>query len=139
VRSILGELLDRANDVTLLDMEASLEHMSRGTVRHVEALLVIAEPYYRSLETAARLVPLAHGLGIPHVPVVANKVRGPRDAEAIADFCQRHGMEMIACVPFDEIAVEADLAGRAVMDHDPHTPAVAELRVLAAELEGRLA
>ena len=64
----MGELgQHRPADVTVLDMEASLEHLTRGTVRNVDVLLVVAEPYYRSPETAGRLVPLARELGLERV------------------------------------------------------------------------
>jgi homoserine kinase len=44
-------------------MEASVEPMSRGTVRHADTVLIVLKPYYRSLETAGRMAPLARGLG----------------------------------------------------------------------------
>jgi CO dehydrogenase nickel-insertion accessory protein CooC1 len=70
----MGELPDQgSSDVTVLDMEASIEHLTRGTVRNVDVLLVVTEPYYRSLETTGRVVPLARELGLERVWVVANK------------------------------------------------------------------
>jgi CO dehydrogenase maturation factor len=106
----------RENDITLLDMEASIEHLSRGTLRHVDILLLITEPYYRSLETVGRMVPLARELGIKHMYVVANKVRGPRDKEAIRRYCAERELEVIAEFPFDEEVLEADQAGVPVLD-----------------------
>src|SRR5437763_16097885 len=53
VQNIFGDRpASSAADATILDMEASLEHLARGTVRHADVLLVVTEPYYRSLETA---------------------------------------------------------------------------------------
>ncbi len=138
VRGLLGELGNRPDEVTILDMEASIEHLTRGTVRHVEALLVVAEPYYRSLETAGRLVPLALELGIERVWVVANKVRDERDEAAIREYCARRGFEVIATVPFDEAIVEADQHGRALIDYMPTAPAVLALEGLADALVDRL-
>ena len=106
----------RENDITLLDMEASIEHLSRGTLRHVDILLLITEPYYRSLETVGRMIPLARELGIKHIYVVANKVRGPRDKEAIRRYCAERELEVIAALPFDEEVLEADQAGVPVLD-----------------------
>jgi CO dehydrogenase maturation factor len=106
----------RENDITLLDMEASIEHLSRGTLRHVDILLLITEPYYRSLETVGRMVPLARELGIKHMYVVANKVRGPRDKEAIRRYCAERELEVIAALPYDEEVLEADQAGVPVLD-----------------------
>src|SRR5437762_2621239 len=56
----MGELpTHQPDDVTVLDMEASIEHLTRGTVRNVDVLLVVTEPYYRSLETMGRTAPHA--------------------------------------------------------------------------------
>src|SRR5919201_2503839 len=128
----MGELpARRPDDITVLDMEASLEHLTRGTVRNVDALLVVTEPYYRSLETAGRLVPLARDLGLERIWVVANKVRTDRDEAAIREYCTRRGLELVAVVPFDPSVTEADNAGQAVLDYRPDTPAVTAIGTLA--------
>jgi len=132
---MLSQLIEQADQLTIVDMEASVEHMSRGTVRHVDVLLIVVEPYYRSLETAGRMAPLARDLGIRRVYAVANKVRGERDVAAVQDYCAKHDLEVMAYVPFDEAISEADRAGMAVIDYDAAAPAVAEIRQLARRLE----
>jgi CO dehydrogenase maturation factor len=139
VRGVVGELgKARPDDVTILDTEASIEHMTRGTVRTSDAVLLVTEPYFRSLETTGRLAPLARELGIPHVWAVANKVRTPSDEAAIGEYCGRRGIELLAVVPFDERVTEADNAGLALLDHAPDSPAVIAATTLAGTLERRL-
>ncbi|MHB1523728.1 MAG: ATP-binding protein [Candidatus Dormibacteria bacterium] len=123
----------------MLDMEASLEHMRRGTVRHVDTLLIVTEPYFRSLETAARLAQLAAELEIPRVAAVANQVRSPGEEAAIRDFCAHHGLEVVATVPFDPEVTRADNLGLALLDAAPDCPAADILRELAANLDGMAA
>jgi len=132
-------IVSGSNDVTVMDMEASIEHMSRGTIKHVDALLVVLEPYYRSLETAGRIVPLARGLGINRIYGIANKLRSPEDEEAVRGYCRSHELELIATVPFDENVVEADRTGRAVIDYDATSPIVEELSRVADFLEREVA
>jgi CO dehydrogenase maturation factor len=132
---MLGQLIEQANQLTIVDMEASVEHMSRGTVRHVDVLLIVVEPYYRSLETAGRMAPLARDLGIQRIYAVGNKVRGERDEAAVRDYCAKHDLEVIACVPFDDAIGEADRAGMAVIDYNADAPAVAKIDQLARRLE----
>ena len=135
----MGELpASRPGDVTVLDMEASIEHLTRGTVANVDALLVVTEPYYRSLETAGRTMPLAHELGLERVWIVANKVRGERDEAAIREYCARRGFEIVGMVPFDESVVEADRQGRALIDSAPAAPAVSAIAALANSVAARL-
>jgi CO dehydrogenase maturation factor len=135
---MLSQLIEQANQFTIVDMEASVEHMSRGTVRHVDQMLVVTEPYYRSLETAARLYPLAQELGIKQVYVVANKVRDSRDEEAIRRYCAEHEMELIAVLPFDEGVLGADQAGRPILEEGPESAYVQEVQRLAARLQASL-
>ena len=111
----------------MMDMEASLEHMSRGTVRYSDVLLVVLEPYYRSMETAGRTVPLARDLGIKRIYGIANKLRSPQDDEAVAAYCRNHDLELLAKIPFDENVIEADRTARAVIDYDVSSPIVKEL------------
>ncbi len=137
MRGLLGELAmgNAGEEVTITDMEASIEHMSRGTVRHVEAMLVVTEPYFRSLETVGRIAPLARELGIGHVWAVANKVRGQRDEEIIRSYCADHGVQVGGIVSWDEAIQEADREGRALMDYAPTAPAVASIERIADLLE----
>ncbi len=137
MRGLLGELAVNPADITILDMEASIEHMTRGTIRHVDTMLVLVEPYFRALETAGRMAPLARDLGIPDVVAIANKIRTPEDEAAVNQYCSSHGIEVIAMVPFDESITEADLRGVALLDYAPDAPAVKALRGLATSLVKR--
>lgn len=131
MRSIVGEIVSNSSDVTVMDMEASIEHLSRGTLRHVDALFVVLEPYYRSLETAGRIVPLARELGIKHIFGIANKLRSPEDEDAVEAYCRHHDLELVAKIPFDDNVTEADRTGRAIIDYDAASPIVEELRHVA--------
>ncbi len=136
VRGLLGELIEgelNGRDV-VLDLEAGLEHFSRGTPRHVDVLLAVVEPYYRSLETGRRVGDLSRELGVPSVRAVANKVRNEADREAIREFCDRHDLPIAAWVPFDETMIRAERSGLAPIDHDADAPGVTEIRRLAADL-----
>lgn len=135
MRGLVAELGSLpAGDITILDMEASIEHLSRGTLRSVDTLVFIAEPYYRSLETLGRMAPLAQDLGIAWRVVVANKVRNDQDLAAIKEYCARLDLPIIGSVPFDEAVVEADRAGRALVDFAPTAPAIQALEGIASEL-----
>jgi CO dehydrogenase maturation factor len=134
VSSLLADLGDRSGGVTIVDMEASPEHLSRGTARHVDLLLLVAEPYYRALETARRLAVLAAELPIARVAVVANKLRSEDDREAVAAFCERHELELIAEVGWSEQVLHADAARRPLIEADPDGAAVSAVRRLVTAL-----
>ena len=136
VRGLLGEIVSGAQDVAVADMEAGLENFSRGTPRHADAVLTVLEPYYRSLETGARVCDLARELGVKRVHAIANKVRSPADAEAIDSFCRGRGLELLGTVPHDDAILDADRAGAALLDRAPHSPAVRAIQGLADRLAG---
>lgn len=130
----MGEIVSEADDMTVMDMEASLEHLSRGTVRHVDVLLIVTEPYYRSLETARRTLPLARGLGIEHIYAVVNKYRSAEDEKAVTDFCRNNSLDIIAKIPFDPDVTQADLEGKSLYDFNSDSPVVKEVEKLAEAL-----
>ena len=117
----------------MLDLEASPEHMTRSTTRHVEHMLLVAEPYFKSMETARRYHRLAVDLGIPQVSIVANKVRED-EVNVVAEFSEQHGMTVIGTIPFDPAFAEAERAGTAPYDHAPGGPGVTAIRALAEEM-----
>jgi CO dehydrogenase maturation factor len=116
VRSFLGEVLADQADVTVVDMEAGIEHLSRsgGTLAHADALLVVMEPSRKSVLTAVRTKALAEDLGIPRIYGVGNKARSPEDRSFLEEATARHGLELAGVLPFDEGVAEADRAGGVV-------------------------
>lgn len=108
VSALLSDLGADPDVVGVVDMEASPEHLARGTARNADLLLLVAEPYFRSLEAVRRQAVLAAELPIGRVEVVANKVRSPEDAAAIGEFCARHDLHMVGQVPWSDAVTVAD-------------------------------
>jgi CO dehydrogenase maturation factor len=133
VRGLIAEMTAHG-DFTVTDMEAGLEHLKRGTARNVDCMLIVAEPYYRSLEAAARTYSLARELAIPYLYVVANKPRSKADQTAIESFCRQHDMPIIATVPFDESFAEAERAAQAPIDFAPDSPGIRAIVAIADQL-----
>ena len=136
VSGLLADSLHEDELVTILDLEASPEHLSRGTTRHVDALLLVTEPYYRSLETSRRMAALAAELPIPYLGVVANKVRSSDDTAAIVEFCERHDLPLAGEIPWSDAVTMADKMGVPVIDGDPDGPIVAAVTAVADHLTG---
>lgn len=134
VRSVIEAASDTKEDVCILDTEASPEHLSRGTAQYAETMLVVVEPYFKSLETGRRMALLGRDLGIPRVALVGNKVRDSRDAEIISDFARTNEIDVAGCVPFDDGLPESERAQQAPLDFRPDGPAVAAIAGIAREL-----
>ncbi len=133
VRGLIAEM-SGYGEHTVTDMEAGLEHLKRGTARNVDVMLIVAEPYYRSLEAAARTWLLANELKVPHIFVVANKMKGAADQAAIGEFCEKHRMPIIGEIPDDEQFVEAERQGLAPLDLAPDSAGIEAIRTIAQKL-----
>ncbi|MBA3558573.1 MAG: hypothetical protein H0W30_08245 [Gemmatimonadaceae bacterium] len=133
---MIGELVRKDDDDrdVIVDMEAGLEHLSRGTGRNLSKFVATIEPYYRSMEVAKRVAALAAELGIGEVVAVANKVRDDADRTAIAEFCSAHSLTLVGEIPYDPTLLEAERAGKTPIDFDPNAPAVRAIEKLAAAL-----
>jgi CO dehydrogenase maturation factor len=127
VSAVLADLDAQPETVTILDLEASPEHLSRGTARHADVLLLVAEPYFRSLEAARLQASLAVQTDIGRIAVVANKCRSDDDSAAIAEFCRRHDLELVGVLPWSDAALDADNASVPLLDHDQDGPLVAAI------------
>ena len=134
VRTLIEALPDGDQDVTILDTEASPEHLRRGTAKYADMLLIVVEPYYKSLETGRRMAALAQELGLERVVLVANKIRDERELEAVREFAEANELQVAGAVPFDDGMPDAEREGVAPLDHDPEMPAVGAIEEIAARL-----
>jgi CO dehydrogenase maturation factor len=117
VRALLQHLVVERDEAIILDMEAGVEHMGRGTAKHVDAMLIVADANMKSLEVAKTIHDLAAAAGMKTVYLVGNKVGDGSQKEAIRDFAQENGLEIIDFVPFDKKIVEAEMQGETPIRH----------------------
>ena len=137
VRHLLGGMMQAEHPVTIVDMEAGLEHLSRGTGRHVDTLVVVVEPYFKALETGRRAAELGKELGVARVVAVANKLRDAEDGAAVREYARNNGLTLAGEIPMDDEIRKGDLAGRAPIELR-HSPAVAAIEQLARHIvDGR--
>ncbi len=123
LKNLVRHLFVGRSEVVILDMEAGLEHLGRGTASAVDAFIVVVEPGQRSLQTAQAVKRLAEDIGIHDVYMVGNKVRSERDRQFILESLPED--KVLGFLPFSEKAIEADIAGMAVFDTDPQLVAAA--------------
>ncbi len=114
-RLVKHMVLDR-DEVLIMDMEAGVEHLGRGTAEGVDLMLIVVEPGLRSVETAMRIKNLAADVGITNVAGVVNKVRTQADLDAIRQELDKIGISCIGSVSLDAGMVRADLSGSSPME-----------------------
>jgi CO dehydrogenase maturation factor len=113
LKTLMAHLLVARNEVIILDMEAGIEHLTRGTAGSVDRLIVVVEPGRRSIETAQSIERLASELGIRHLAAVGNKVRSESDRDFMRSALP--SFEFLGFIPYDQAIVDADLANNQVL------------------------
>jgi len=119
LQALISHLLVQRDEVVILDMEAGIEHLSRGTTKAVDKLIIVVEPGRRSLETAQTINKLAQDLGLHNIAIVGNKIRSESDREFITSSLP--GIEILGFIPYDPSITEADLANRPLFAASPQT------------------
>ncbi len=114
LRRIISHLILRSNDVVIMDMEAGLEHLGRGTCESMEQFIVVIEPGARSVQTYKNVKRLAEDLGIRQVRVVANKVRSAEDEEFIRSKIPAE--DLLGFVHYNTEVIDADRQGKSPYD-----------------------
>lgn len=117
VRSLLAHLLLARNEVIILDTAAGIEHLSRGTARAVNKLIIVVEPGHRSIETAREITSLAKDIGITSLAIVGNKVRSEVEKGYITSHLP--GYEFLGFIPFDQAIIDADIESRSILEASP--------------------
>jgi CO dehydrogenase maturation factor len=117
IRELLRHLIVERDEIVVVDMEAGVEHMGRGTASQVDVMLIVADSSRKSLEIAKRLSGLAHEAGIKNVFIVGNRVRDSEEKELITDFTEKNGLPLLALIPYDDTVIKADRVGEAPLKY----------------------
>lgn len=111
VRAMLRHLMVERNEAVVLDLEAGVEHIGRGTARAVDVLLIVADSNLKSLEIAKHIHDMSAAAEMKRVYLVGNRVMNPTQEEAIRSFAAKNNLELLTLVPFDQKVIEADMLG----------------------------
>lgn len=126
----MKHLLIFRDEVVIMDMEAGIEHLGRGTAEAVDALIVVVEPGARSLQTYHKIKELASDLKIKNIFVVLNKVRNEQDIEFIKSNIDD---KLLGYMSYNQDIIKADLEGVSPFDISPKT--VEEVKAIRDSLE----
>lgn len=134
LKALMRHILLERDDVVVMDMEAGIEHLGRGTSESVDAIIIVAEPGLRSVQTARTTARLARDLGVEKLLVVLNKVVDDAEVEVLKE--DLGDMEVLGVVHFSERVRKSDLVGRSAYDENPAF--VAEIEEIKKRLSEKL-
>lgn len=119
-------------EVVVLDMAAHVDYL--GVANDVDAILLVGQPSYSSLETVRKMYVVARGVGIPEIHILANSVRTDRDLTMFEEYCSDRSLDVSAVIPHDDAVARAEREGTALIDHDGESPAVRAIREVGEDL-----
>jgi CO dehydrogenase maturation factor len=111
IRALLRHLIVERNEAVVLDFEAGVEHIGRGTARQVDSLLIVADSNLKSLEIAKHIHDMAAKAGMKQLYLIGNRIMNGTQKEAVTSFAKKNGLSILTFIPFDEKVIEADMLG----------------------------
>ncbi|MDH7563563.1 MAG: AAA family ATPase [Candidatus Bathyarchaeota archaeon] len=137
VRALLRHFIDEQGFAVIVDMEAGVEHMGRGTAERVDKMLIVTDAGLKALETAKHIHHLALEAGMKQVFLVGNKIGNRAQREVMVHFAERNHLNILDFVPFDPKVAEAEIDGRSPL-LDKNSEAVRVIESLGDKLTSNL-
>ena len=138
LKNLINYLTLESDEAFVMDMDAGIENLGRGTIQGMDLLLAVVEPGSRSLDTIERIKQLGQDIGVERVFAVGNKVMNENDKNFITELVESKDIPLIGMIPFDEVIREADRRHVAPLDIDENSSAIQAMKLLKEELVLRL-
>ncbi len=109
LKSLLSYLLFKDDETVILDMEAGIEHLGRGTAQGVDAMIAVVAPNQLSINTAFAIRDYAADIGISEIAVIINQYRSQEELETVRE--RLKSLPVLGQLPYDEEIARASLTG----------------------------
>ncbi len=134
LKNLVRHLLVQREEALIIDMEAGLEHLGRGSTGHVDALVIVVEPGQRAMNTARQIKKLGEDLKIRNMMIVGNKISSEEDRRLIEE--QLSDFPILGHMSFNPKVLQADREGKSPYDIDEKIKE--EVNAILKELEKRI-
>jgi CO dehydrogenase maturation factor len=114
LKSLLSEIILHRKEVVIVDMEAGIEHLGRGTAQSIDKMLICIEPGSRSLDTARAIIKLGKEIGLRDFGIVGNKIRNKKQEDWIGK--QFDAETLFGFIPFSDTIQETDIQQESLFD-----------------------
>ncbi len=130
LKRLCSHLILQNKDVVVMDMEAGIEHLGRGTAQGVDAFIVVVEPGERSLQTYRKVKKLGSDIGVKQVFVVGNKIRNKDDEDFIKSNLEDG--EALGFIYYNQDVINSDRSNQS--PYDVSTQTKDEIKVIKDRL-----
>lgn len=134
LRELLRYLIVERDEVVVMDMEAGIEHMGRGTAKHVDILLIVTDTSLKSMETAKKIYTLATEFSIKRTFVIGNKVADSEEAESVKNFAHNNKLSLLDLIPYDRQILKADMRGKTPLEYTENLKSIKAIQKIGEKL-----
>jgi CO dehydrogenase maturation factor len=133
IKALMRHLVVERDEIVILDMEAGIEHLGRGTAEHVDILLAVADANLKSLEIASTICRLAQESDISTIGLVANRIASAQQDAVFRSYAAGHNLPVLGQIPFDQRVADTGMTGEPL--DTSASDAMNAIRELAERLE----
>ena len=116
VNSMLKRQMDKYvpnYSYVVMDNEAGLEHVARGTLPHVDTMLLISDCSRRGIQAVARIAEMVEQMELKpgKMGLIVNRAPGGELDDGIRAEIEKHGLTLFGVLPHDEGVYRCDCDG----------------------------
>ena len=135
IRTLLYNLFVKRDEVVIVDFEAGLEHLGRGTAKGIDVMLVVSEPSQKALDLSSKIIQLSKKLGIINVYLIANKLIDEQQLDVVNELIKNWDVPLFHTIPYDTEIGKADLKAIPPLDYSPDSRAIKSIENLYLKLK----
>jgi len=115
LRTLIRHLVVDREEALVLDMEAGLEHLGRGTAEGVDVMLVVTDANAKSIGTARIITRMAAESGVPNVFLAGNRIGSNDEMRIVTAFARETESRLMGTIPYDPAVMKAGITAEPVM------------------------
>ena len=98
----------------VIDNEAGLEHISRGTLPHVDTMLLISDCSRRGVQAVGRIAEMIRELELKPgtMKLIINRAPDGKLNAGVQEEIEKYGLDLVGVLPQDETVYEYDCDGK---------------------------
>lgn len=117
VNGVLKTQLDKYignYNYVIMDNEAGLEHISRGTLPHVDTMLLVSDCSRRGIQAVGRIAEMIRELNLKpgEMKLIVNRAPGGELNPGVAEEIKKYGLDLVGVLPQDDLVYEYDCEGK---------------------------
>ena len=121
----------------VIDNEAGLEHISRGTLPHVDTLLLVSDCSRRGIQAVARIAEMVGELELKPqtMSLIVNRAPNGQLSDGVREEIEKHHLNLLGVLPQDDAVYEADCDGKPSAHVPEDSPVKTALRAILKKID----